>query len=171
MNSPRHWNLYFETFVSEGKKVRINIVEKFIEGCQAQREKDLIKREQEEAGTDWVFTDKGPLGGGYGFRPEKKEKEILPTLDPWLEKHNGTVYTFAPFIVVFDDIADEVRNTYVTELIRLRRHLHCKVIISSQYSMDNKPVGRANVNSWFLWGGIDLTSWRWSTVTWVSRRV
>jgi len=34
------------------------------------------------------------------------------------------------------------------------RHFHAKVILSSQYAIDNTTIARANC-SWWIWGGID----------------
>ena len=68
---------------------------------------------------------------------EKKEKKRCPE-----------------YIVVFDDLSDEIKNNrQVAKLLKNGRHF-CKIIISSQYLKDLKPESRSQIDYFILFGGL-----------------
>lgn len=61
----------------------------------------------------------------------------------------------APEVVfVFDDMAIQLRDKYVGQLLRTNRHYKSKVIISSQYLKDMKPEARRQIDYWIMFSGI-----------------
>jgi len=64
-------------------------------------------------------------------------------------------YRTPEYIVVFDDLSDEIRNSgLVAKLLKNGRHF-CKIIISSQYFKDLKPEARNNIDYFILFKGLD----------------
>ena len=64
--------------------------------------------------------------------------------------------TRAPeYLIVFDDLSDEIKNSReVAKLLKNGRHF-AKVIISSQYLKDLRPEARTNIDYFILFGGLD----------------
>ena len=80
-----------------------------------------------------------PIDFGDDERKEKsrrKEKFISPE-----------------YIIVFDDLGNELRNPYVNQLLKTNRHYKSKVIISSQHVTDISPESRKQIDFWILFGG------------------
>ena len=57
-------------------------------------------------------------------------------------------------IIVLDDIGNELNKPSINQLLKINRHLHCKVILSSQYLNDLSPQSRRQVDCWLLFGGL-----------------
>jgi len=57
-------------------------------------------------------------------------------------------------IFVFDDMGSQLRDKYVTQLLKTNRHYKSKVIISSQYLKDMKPEARRQIDYWIMFKGI-----------------
>jgi hypothetical protein len=132
---------------------RRNLISEFMEGCVAQGKIDLAKRESE--GKAKPYEPGTPLGGNWGTeKDQKKEKEFLPTLDPYLVKIGGVKYQYAPFILIFDDLAEDLRDKQVDLLVRKYRHFHTKIFISSQHYVDANSPSRQNIRLWILFGGL-----------------
>lgn len=57
-------------------------------------------------------------------------------------------------IVVLDDIGNELSKPAVSQLLKINRHLKCKVILSTQYLNDLSPMARRQIDVWLLFGGL-----------------
>jgi hypothetical protein len=138
---------------AEGPEGKHNFIKDFMQGCIAQGAIDEAKRDNEgKAANTW--RPGRPIGGNW-HEPVDTKKEFLPTLDPYLVKVDKVKYQYAPFIVVLDDIAEEMRDPQVGILIRQYRHWHAKVIVSSQHFVDAQPAARQNIQDWFLFESLD----------------
>lgn len=84
---------------------------------------------------------KKPAIDMYGLRfdetKEKRDKYIVPE-----------------YIFIFDDLSNEMRNKYVSKLLKTNRHYKCKVILSSQYVHDILPDSAKQIDNWLLFGGL-----------------
>lgn len=58
-------------------------------------------------------------------------------------------------IFLFDDVSTELKNKNIPRLLKMNRHLKCKVIVSSQYPNDVEPGSRKQFDYWILFGGHD----------------
>lgn len=91
----------------------------------------------------------------YEFRRPPKERDFLPTIDPFLLSVNGVMEEYAPIIIILDDMSkDQLNDSSVQNLIKRYRHFKCKVILSSQYAVDTSPTIRENTACWFVFGGL-----------------
>ena len=57
-------------------------------------------------------------------------------------------------IIVLDDIGNELSRSSVSQLLKINRHLRCKVILSTQYLNDLSPMARRQIDVWLLFGGL-----------------
>ena len=134
-----------------------NLIQEFIDWRVqvAKTEKEIAKQSKLES----VLADKNVPFGGFMMQlaEEKKERPFLGTIDRCLVEKDGVTYEYPLFIVIVDDLSHRMKNPAIQTLIRMYRHMKCKLIISSQYSKDNSVGGRSNVSSILIWGGINRT--------------
>ena len=62
-------------------------------------------------------------------------------------------YRSPEYVIVFDDLANELKNSSITTLLKKNRHFRCKVILSSQYLNDLPPAARKQLDYWILFKG------------------
>ena len=62
-------------------------------------------------------------------------------------------YRTPKYIVIFDDLADEIKCRCVANLLKKSRHYDMKVIISSQYYLDIAKGGRGQIYYYLVYGG------------------
>jgi hypothetical protein len=70
---------------------------------------------------------------------EEKEKKKKPLK-----------YLSPEYILVFDDLSDELKSKSLVTLLKKNRHMLLKVIISSQYLNDLLPESRKQIDTWLL---------------------
>lgn len=58
------------------------------------------------------------------------------------------------YIIVFDDLSNEIKDKYIPVLLKKNRHYKMKTIISSQYYNDIPVDGRQNLDYFLLFPGI-----------------
>lgn len=56
-------------------------------------------------------------------------------------------------IIILDDIGNELKKPSIDQLLKINRHLQCKVILSSQYLNDLSPQARRQIDVWLLFAG------------------
>jgi hypothetical protein len=56
-------------------------------------------------------------------------------------------------IIILDDIGNELKKPTIDQLLKVNRHLHSKVILSSQYLNDLSPQARRQIDVWLLFTG------------------
>ena len=56
-------------------------------------------------------------------------------------------------IIVLDDIGSELKSPQINQLLKINRHLHSKVILSSQYLNDLSPQARRQIDIWMIFNG------------------
>lgn len=62
-------------------------------------------------------------------------------------------YQAPKFILIFDDLSDELRKPYLQKFLKEHRHYSTKVIISSQYCKDLPPMALQQTDFWLLFKG------------------
>ncbi len=102
-------------------------------------------------------------------REAEEESDDEPDLMKILEQENGVInylrrdedkpkkkkekYQSPEYILVADDLADEIKSPTFTTLLKKARHYHIKVIISSQYLKDLIPAARKQIRLWLIFMG------------------
>lgn len=74
--------------------------------------------------------------------------------EPKIRKKKKSKYRAPETFFVFDDLSGELRDPSVGELIRVMRHHHTKIILSSQYLKDITPAAAQNVDYWMAFRGL-----------------
>ena len=98
---------------------------------------------------------------------EKEGKEevkapLLPCFSPVVEEKRTTTkpkrlpYRAPEYIIVLDDLADELKKKSVATLLKKNRHFKCKVIISSQWLNDIPPAALGQMNLVCLFRGFSV---------------
>lgn len=136
----------------EGKTKKVNLLTEFMKLMEAQAAEEKEKRRQEDSG-EWVRKPGDPIGGGWDRPPPKKEREFLPTIDPFLVNIKGKgTFEYPGIIFVLDDLSNELRNPAVSHLLRKCRHYRCAIYLSSQHWCDVDSAARQNLRQWHLFG-------------------
>jgi hypothetical protein len=65
-------------------------------------------------------------------------------------KKRKSKYQSPPYIVVLDDLSNELRSPALIKLLKENRHFGIKTIISSQYVLDLLPAQRAQIDLWIV---------------------
>lgn len=128
-----------------------NILEEFMTGVRneaAKQEKERKKRDMPARAKQVNDRDIITLYPEDNMAPKKE----LFLIDPLLDE-NGRRYV--PFFVIFDDIAQDLRDNSISIFLRLFRHFRCKVEISSQYFLDAQPAAREIIHMWRMFDGTD----------------
>jgi len=63
-------------------------------------------------------------------------------------------YRVPEYILVFDDLSNELRNPWLRKLVKENRHYKAKVIISSQHPNDLLPEQLRQIDYWLLFKGL-----------------
>eukprot|EP00732_Lithocolla_globosa_P000756 Lithocolla_globosa_v1_NODE_286_length_4646_cov_126.764975.p2 type:complete len:288 gc:universal NODE_286_length_4646_cov_126.764975:1401-538(-) len=58
-------------------------------------------------------------------------------------------------VVIFDDIGDQLRNKYVSQLLKTNRHYKAKILVSSQHYFDIEPSARRQIDYFLVFKGIN----------------
>jgi hypothetical protein len=61
-------------------------------------------------------------------------------------------YRTPKYLLVLDDISEELRNPAVAALLKKNRHFKCRVIVSSQYPWDLMPASRNQLQAMIIFG-------------------
>lgn len=69
-------------------------------------------------------------------------------------KENSTGILAPEYILVFDDMSDELKDPFIPVLLKKNRHYKLKVIISSQYYNDIRKDGRQQLDYMLIFGGV-----------------
>jgi hypothetical protein len=93
-----------------------------------------------------------------------KEKRVNPMMlcdtdsedeDDEEVKAKKSKYQTPKYIIIFDDLAEEIKSKYLTQLLKKSRHYKMKVIVSSQYYLDCEKGARGQFYYYLIFGGTD----------------
>lgn len=102
---------------------------------------DRLKNEYEEESSEDEEKIKHKINL---FREEEEEKD---------RKARKPSKLYPEYIIIFDDIGNELKNPVINQLLKTNRHYKSKVILSSQYVNDLSPESRKQIDYWILFGG------------------
>jgi hypothetical protein len=57
-------------------------------------------------------------------------------------------------VIVLDDLGDELKRRSIDQLLKINRHLKCKVILSTQYLNDLSIQARRQIDIWMCFSGL-----------------
>lgn len=144
------------TSIFEGHgKHKKNLIKEWMDDWKKLRAEQLEIREREDNPEIGISPEGMPMGGGWAQPPENKERQFLQTIDPFLVEKNGEEYEYVPFIFIFDDLSQELRDPHIAHFVKQIRHHRCKMIMSSQSWTDSMPGARENVRLWYIFRGFD----------------
>lgn len=69
------------------------------------------------------------------------------------KKKKKSKYQEPEYVVVFDDLASEIKSNYFSTLLKSARHFHIKTITSSQYLKDMQASARAQIRLLLVFAG------------------
>ncbi len=113
-----------------------------IEDLKAQAEERSRENESSEEEDDPVEV----LRKLEGQKPPKKKKE---------PKEKKLPYQCPDYVIIFDDMAGETNTSSFANFLKMSRHLHVKICVSTQYCKDVLPMGLIQMRQWMLFRGID----------------
>ena len=86
-------------------------------------------------------------------KPKSKVRMLFGDEEEETEKKRKSRKIAPEYIIIFDDIGNELRNPLIDQLLKTNRHFKSKVILSSQYVNDLSPQSRKQIDYWLLFGG------------------
>ncbi|MGH7239314.1 MAG: hypothetical protein ACREHG_04515, partial [Candidatus Saccharimonadales bacterium] len=117
----------------------------------------LVKSLQDKAGDEKMLTEVGSMPTEETKRSPLPCISLTPEPEPESEKKpRKTPYRAPEYIIVLDDLADELKKKSVATLLKKNRHFKCKVIISSQWLNDLPPSGLGQMNMVCLFRGFSV---------------
>ena len=132
----------------EGLVNRWRSLKEGAEGEEAMGEGDDRMGEQEGEGSSvsrdpmpvlqFVHTDESELEE-TSEKPKKKRKSKFQSPD---------------YLIIFDDVSVELKNKWVTALVKIHRHYKSKIILSSQSVVDLAPGARNQMDYTLIYGGM-----------------
>ncbi len=81
--------------------------------------------------------------------PDKKEKEKKDK-----PKQKRGRYQIPDYVIVFDDVADQIRTPSYNTLLKYSRHFHIQTVTSSQDLKDICPASRLQIRVWAIFRGL-----------------
>lgn len=89
----------------------------------------------------------------YGFleigRPDEQERK-----DSKKKKKRKPKKKAQKQVIVLDDLGDELKRRSIDQMLKVNRHLKCKVILSSQYLNDLSIQARRQIDIWMCFSGL-----------------
>lgn len=59
------------------------------------------------------------------------------------------------YLIILDDISNELKNPIISTLLKKNRHLKCKILMSSQYYNDLTPASRRQIDNYLLFSNLN----------------
>jgi hypothetical protein len=84
--------------------------------------------------------------------PPKEDPKLQFKEPDVAEKKKEPRHAPLDYLIIFDDLGNELRDKYVAQLLKTNRHYRSKVIVSTQYTNDLKPESRKQIDVWLLFG-------------------
>lgn len=82
------------------------------------------------------------------FAKQTGHKEQKP------KKQKKDKYLSPDYVIIFDDISNELRSPYVVKLLKESRHFKARVIISTQYIHDLRPESLKQIGLYLIFKGL-----------------
>lgn len=122
--------------------IKDNGVDELVELIKDLKEQAIERAKENEEPENKNEEAMNALRKAYNMIVEPKEKKKKDKKD-------------APdYILVFDDVSDEIRSKVIDALLKRSRHFHIKTITSTQYPKDISPASRKQIWLWMLFSGM-----------------
>lgn len=132
-----------------------NLIDQWLSTRIEQAEREEKQRAAELSGkVEALFPFGRIYGGEKPAAKEKKEKEHLGTIDPFLLKKGKTTYEYPGVCIVCDDLGKEMRDNAMGALQKTHRHRKVLVLVACQHQADENVDARTSVGLWCLYKGI-----------------
>jgi hypothetical protein len=151
--------------IVNGRKA--DFLEQFSKEIMTGEEEELSSEEEEEVPHCSRFADQGmdePPSPEYS--EEEEEPRILTGTVPSINrirfsKPQGSIkqqkpYITPAYIVVIDDLSNELRIPSIQAFLKKNRHGKAMTITSSQYLNDWLPMALKNIDVFLLWKGLSI---------------
>ena len=144
IHKDRTWQLITKYFENKGNNVLkyTSLMEDGINQLEA-----LVKHLENENPEDEEEKEKVIQGRGV-LKFNDDEEEIKG------EGKRKSKYVPLEYIIVCDDLSDELKNKSLVSLLKKNRHFKAKVIISSQYLNDLLPESLKQIDYWLVFKSI-----------------
>jgi len=116
-----------------------------LEALVTKLKKEAEEREQENESEDEEDDYYDDYGGALF-----KESDLDDDSDDDVPKKRKSKYQSPEYIIVYDDLSDELKSPFLIKLLKENRHYLIKNIISSQYPLDLAPQSRKQIDLWIL---------------------
>ena len=107
----------------------------------------IIDSEEEEESSS-SDSDYGYLQIGRKYKEAKEEEQKSK------KKKRKPKKKAQKQVIVLDDLGDELKRRSIDQLLKVNRHLKCKVILSSQYLNDLSIQARRQIDIWMCFSGL-----------------
>lgn len=123
-----------------------------------EREEDERHGEEEEIGTNTSKVDDMfvrleqmyKYSSGLEPYPIIKEQEYVPDDK---KKRKESKYQAPEYMIIFDDLSNELKSRSLVSLLKFNRHFKSKIIISSQWLHDLLPDSRKQIDLFLIFKG------------------
>ncbi len=124
-----------------------NLVKDLVAEAKEREELEGMKDEEEEPKptTDDILNAMRRANGLEDYINQDDDEGTKP---------RKSKYQSPEYLIIMDDLSDELRSPYIATLLKKSRHFHIRLIISSQYLKDLMPSSRLQVKSWALFRGM-----------------
>lgn len=97
---------------------------------------------------EMIMYDETGMGRHHSVRSEGEKKESKE------KKPRKTKFQELDYMIIFDDLSLELKNKWVTALVKVSRHWPMKILLSSQSINDLAPSARAQMDYTLLYKGM-----------------
>ena len=115
--------------------------------------KDLIREILDEPIEESEEEESSSSESDYGFleigKPDEEERKERKK-----KKKRKSKKKAQKQVIVLDDLGDELKRRSIDQLLKVNRHLKCKVILSSQYLNDLSIQARRQIDIWMCFSGL-----------------
>lgn len=144
----------YTSIIEDGVNHLRDLVDQLVQEAKErdEEEEEMKKRENPEDPTDpreeipaaEIYMMQHRING-YGKEEDKLEEKKPP---------RRSKYQPLDYLIIFDDLADEIKSMEYQVLLKKARHFHIKTITSSQYLKDMVPDTRKQIRLWILFRGL-----------------
>lgn len=88
---------------------------------------------------------------------EEQEPQVIRTMDEVVVRYKKRKpkKISQKYLLIFDDLSNEVKSPILTQLLKKNRHYRSKILISSQYLHDIQPQARTQLDNLILGKGLN----------------
>jgi hypothetical protein len=139
----------FTSIIDRDDGIPVNILETWISDLRERHRKECEpsdSEEEEQAGGSQLAS---MMFGEHKEDEPEEDDEEKPR-----KSRKASRYQYPEYLLVFDDIASELKANILAQLVKTGRHYKMKIVISTQWYADIRPEIRKNINEFLLFHSI-----------------